>query len=71
MIDFPTLAKIITREFGHPFLPTGFVKAKAVFDDDEELRISIGPRDITIGNDGTVRRAGTDLSGQWEIAYRP
>ena len=62
-ITLEKLCTVLNEHFGEPFLAAGGVSAELVDNDGEqELSITIGRRDITIGADGEVLDTGTFVS---------
>lgn len=58
-MDLKKVAKLINRDFGPPFLPAGFVKAKAT--KRNTLAVSIGHRDVEVNEKMEVVGAGSDM----------
>lgn len=62
MISLIRLKEILDTSFGPPFLPLDLVKTSNVergVDGSFELSIQVGPRDITINEEGRIIGAGT------------
>jgi len=71
MITLKKLQEIIKQDFRTPFLPKDFVQVRDVSDIYKEpaLSIDIGDRNITIGENGQVFGAGTNVGEgiEWRI----
>jgi hypothetical protein len=65
IVDNQKFAKEFNETFSAPFLPDGFATAKV--NDEGDLIITIGNRDLQLDKDGGFIGAGTQLVGGWHI----